>query len=597
MKVISNAPERKLLAHKERVCRTPKASRPASPLLMPASVAFSVRLVLAFCCVASGGRRTTSHGADPPVPPPSQFSSDASHVITIGVSITPGATVNGVTVDEGERMQVCEAALNALEIEFSMRHSDGHVPYAVFSRERGTARGNPHIQAAYDLNTTAHTTTELAALIKQEHAWLKVTLDGVFTRRYIVSLKHVKAIDRIYAYGYLLKDQGQGHFMFWYFGFTPQELQDALNVYRAKAGTNIFASKKMNKAPTAEEKQLSFGTGNLFVLATWFIHQHGLEPLKDALNLALTITYALETARYRVEETVVTGRNGGVAIDPVRSQAMFALGLADHNNTKETYGLVTQVLYGDRDGVCDAAQECRMKRCRERGIPTTTDLVKNYNLAAAKDLAKRFASPSGPRATGRFIVLDFLSLSASANARDHMLSAGLYGRTIFTNTQRPNICGYLSAGWACEMRNLAPDFDSFDGETAETINSPEFVQRANLVLGKESLGSTGDLLTGDEILRLAAEFNPDVPIEPRIGADGQPIDRSTKWLSGPAPYNHWMIHFDRTLMNAAEKGVVHIMVVNSESVYSVAQAAANGPMGGVHWFLVAWFIDPDDTDS
>ena len=75
-------------------------------------------------------------------------------------------------------------------------------------------------------------------------------------------------------------------------------------------------------------------------------------------------------------------------------------------------------------------------------------------------------------------------------------------------------------------------------------------------------------LTGDEILTLIANSNPDAP--------GQ----HANWISGPAPLAYFYTYFGQTLANPADHGRVKIMVVNTNSDK------------GFHWFVVAWFIDP-----
>ena len=101
---------------------------------------------------------------------------------------------------------------------------------------------------------------------------------------------------------------------------------------------------------------------------------------------------------------------------------------------------------------------------------------------------------------------------------------------------------------------------------------------ATLLRGKPELGSTAEQLLGDEILGLAARINPDGP------------DVNPAWLSGPGPINYWRTHFARTLVDPRDQGRVHIMVVNAdEAQVSTANA---GAIGGSHWFVAAWFVEP-----
>lgn len=88
---------------------------------------------------------------------PSQFEDEASSVITISVTITPMAHDGGVPVTDDDRMEASAEMLDALNAEYALRHADGQVPFCFFARERGTEDNNAHLQADYDLKTTAAT--------------------------------------------------------------------------------------------------------------------------------------------------------------------------------------------------------------------------------------------------------------------------------------------------------------------------------------------------------------------------------------------------------------------------------------------------------
>ena len=79
------------------------------------------------------------------------------------------------------------------------------------------------------------------------------------------------------------------------------------------------------------------------------------------------------------------------------------------------------------------------------------------------------------------------------------------------------------------------------------------------------------------MLALVHHDNPD-------GAAGGP-----GWFSGPGPVNFWETHFFRTVNETRHRGEVQIMVVNTEEARSLN---TNGPIGGAHWFIVAWVVDP-----
>ena len=166
-------------------------------------------------------------------------------------------------------------------------------------------------------------------------------------------------------------------------------------------------------------------------------------------------------------------------------------------------------------------------------------------------------------------------MSASKLAADMMEHAGLARRTIFTKTQLPNACGYDAAAWACELRALGLAFQTYPEEEAAAYNTPEFIQLFNDDLGHPSAGGEAFWLSDDQIQQLATIHNPDRP------------HTSPSWLHGPAPINFWEKHFARTLVQPAQHGRVHIMVVNTEE-----QLTLDATASGLHWFVIAWFIEP-----
>ena len=86
---------------------------------------------------------------------------------------------------------------------------------------------------------------------------------------------------------------------------------------------------------------------------------------------------------------------------------------------------------------------------------------------------------------------------------------------------------------------------------------------------------TAEVLTGDQILGLAAAVNPE-------GAGTSPA-----WLSGPGPLNYFRTMLSRTVVNSATQDKkLHIMVVNNVNAYSLTETFT-----GEHWFVVAWWLN------
>ena len=121
---------------------------------------------------------------------------------------------------------------------------------------------------------------------------------------------------------------------------------------------------------------LGFTVGNMFTLSLWFIKQHGLDRLSYSLTLSTVMAYALSTGRYRLDDALITGKNGGTALDPNRAQAFFELNTINPENTSETIPLIDTILYG-RSGDQGVNRNPRKDaQCHQRGIPTPGVLVR-----------------------------------------------------------------------------------------------------------------------------------------------------------------------------------------------------------------------------
>ena len=364
-------------------------------------------------------------------------------------------------------------------------------------------------------------------------------------------------------------------------GFTSPELTDMVNIYRASAGKTTYSSKKMNKAPNAENKQLSFTIGNTFIICAWFISQHNITKLAPVLTPAIIIAFALSTMSYRVDESVITGKNGGQVLDPARAQAYFQLSVATNDtHAKDLVPLVETVLFGsplNHSTTINAA------------CGVSTSQVARYSLDDAQLMCNAFddqrtsATTDRSNNRGRFLVIDFLHTAQAREAADTMEAAGLARATHFNSHQLPDACGYLAAGWACELRHLGTQFQEMTHEIAAQVNTAEFIETQNLIRSRTDLGPTAEWLTGDEIQGMVTLNNPD-------GSGRDP-----GWLAGPAAMNHWRTHFGRTLVDRRDQDRVHIMIVNT--VDATAPLTSTGPMGGEHWFVAAWLVEPKPEGS
>tara|TARA_B110000046_G_scaffold60100_1_gene67500 strand:+ start:254 stop:2005 length:1752 start_codon:yes stop_codon:yes gene_type:complete len=536
--------------------------------------------------------------------------------ITFGITIGFLSAEGAAPAEDADLMQATDDLLENLQAEFLLRHADGQVPYALFSRERGEANENAHLQAHYDLTVPAD--TDVHALSRAEKAWIKGICSTFTKLRLRVAVRKLNnPADWHYAYGYDQKDLGKGHFRTFNIGFDQKLLDKCLNVYRAKAAQCAFSAKKMNKNPRSDKTQIAFKVGNLFVLATWFVSKHNLKPLSSVLTLPIILAYALSTGNYIVDDSLVTGKNGGGTLDPARSQAMLALSLNDVANTHVTIPLINTVLYG-----VDAPVVQLNPTGWNMLLPSSGMLAREFDLARARALCAsleqtandavqgssvRSACASQKTRSGKFIVVDFLSSAQSAEAVRVMQAAGLQGHGLFTTNQLPNACGYNAAGWALMLHTLGDGFADLTMDTASSFNmggyknsrpkpttaymmpqsltrtlfpalssSCRYIALSNEHLGCAHLGTNARWLWGDEILKLVAAHSP------AAAPLGLP------WLSGPGPFNYWLRHFHRTLISPTEGERIHIMVVNTASATTLTPSENDN---GDHWFVVAWQFD------
>ena len=84
---------------------------------------------------------------------------------------------------------------------------------------------------------------------------------------------------------------------------------------------------------------------------------------------------------------------------------------------------------------------------------------------------------------------------------------GLAGSEQLSHDQLPNTCAYNSANWAMEARRMGRSFFEMTMERIREYNTPAFVQLGNADIGIDS--TVARLLTGDNILRIVSNNNPD----------------------------------------------------------------------------------------
>jgi hypothetical protein len=515
-----------------------------------------------------------------------QKRSSVNNKLGLSLTITPYGKKGGLEYSDADRLQAVAASAEALYTELQIRKSDGQVVLYTISVERGEENNNPHNQGYYELKDVM---VDDATIIKAEKAWIKEQwLASTALPVPRIELRVVRAADALYLIGYCYKDEGLAHFYNVHSGIIADLLARAREFYRSNAGTISWTSKKINKNPKAEEKQLSFKLGNKITLATWFVHHHQLDELSDQLTLPIIIAYAIETTRYRLDDEVMHGRHGTQAICPLRTQAMLQLSFMASKapQASVTVPLIERVLFGEAQvqpsdngvqngpGLLDTPSTRDLATYSLKQAKATSVLLKEQQPPAREQQPDIFKQhPHG----GRSLVLDFMSHAKSKEAADMLEGAGLEGHTQFATSQLPSACGYLAAGWVAVLNQLAAMFHTLDFATADALNTTAWVKTANQHLNLDSEEAVW--LTGDQVLQLTDAI----------------ITGTTPGI-GPAPMNFWRATVDRHLEVPEEWGKLHMMVVNSESTYTLFEETT-GIVSGVHWFVVAWWLNVAPADG
>ena len=370
-----------------------------------------------------------------------------------------------IEYSDNDRLTAVQDFLTHMYPELELRRADGQCKLFEFSCERGDENNHPHVQGVYKLVMNG---AGLDALKRSEKAWLRARwLLASTLPAPRIELRVVRDQDMLYVIGYCAKDQGLAHFMTIIGGIDADLLARAKEFYRAHAGEIAWSAKKTNKNPKADEKQLAFKLGNKVTLAVWFVHHHQLDQLYVQLTLPLIIAWALETTKYRLDDEVISGKYGGVALDAARTQAMLQLCFVASAAppARTTVPLIETVLFGAEqvkphdNGVAMGAGR--------RDVPSTRELH-GYSLAEAKALAAVLRAQGPPQNAhadsvdvhphgGRGIVLDLVSCCASAEAADLLTRTGLECTTVFGTTQLPNACcapGSHERGHSAESASL-----------------------------------------------------------------------------------------------------------------------------------------------
>ena len=134
----------------------------------------------------------------------------------------------------------------------------------------------------------------------------------------------------------------QPWFLFASMGLSVAFLKMCAAFYRAIAFKNSYAGKKADKTPWKAKSELRFECGNYHPLAKWFIAEHNLMSIVSVMSLAIVVALAISTGSYALDEMIITGKNGGMPLDPSRSDALFTI---ETTLPRMPFGPETPLLY------------------------------------------------------------------------------------------------------------------------------------------------------------------------------------------------------------------------------------------------------------
>ena len=382
-----------------------------------------------------------------------------------------------------------------------------------------------------------------------------------------------------------------------------------------------------------------------------FLARHNLKPMASQLDLAIVVSLALTTTRYRVDESNLHGKDGKRAIDAAGANALFALETVGYTSLSEIVPRVELVLFGE---VCTRSWDNGyFHEPTGLAIPSSAEIVERYTLEALKDICEKMApSASPPPSAPPFASPVPMSAPPSQAPPSPPPVPPFYGAAppapaafggTFIPSSRVSVGGPGPSSSPHTMANVVPtvmrrgrfwigDFLSFpaSAQAAATAVSAGLVgntcfaanqlhnacgyNAAGWAMRLNRLGSDHfHELTCDE----AAAVNSQRVIEERnLMLDIEPVERaiwlsgdqlielcaayenqangpqSPAWLHSPMPLNMAMSFFHRSLLNPKYHGRLHIVIVNTEP-----QTALQDAPSGVHWFTFAWYIEPDDDSA
>ena len=186
------------------------------------------------------------------------------------------------------------------------------------------------------------------------------------------------------------------------------------------------------------------------------------------MTLAIVVAIAVSTGAYRIDESVITGKNGGMPLDSARSDALFAIETADDDLKfgPELVQYVEIVLHGAPRSH-SVANGKPATGLNELATPSTYEVVEGsgaglHTLDTLKELAARLekqrVNPMPLQTTrvhtrgGSFWVGDFASFPQSAEAVEaftlntylpDMRRAYPKGRDMSYKPFMPMICAHI----------------------------------------------------------------------------------------------------------------------------------------------------------
>jgi len=505
------------------------------------------------------------------------------HEVLLSLTVTPATVRYNVPLKLPIQLQNVNALLRATGDAFdaAMRHGvrllQGLLVRYLVAIEAGKRRGKYHLQGILVMRTIERNPEMVVYAVTQ---LMHAVIAGVALNvRITKTIRPVVFDDELYIGGYVQKDFGLSHHDERAAGYDAAWKERAIRVYRSKAGSNTYSSDKINKHPEKDRRAVPLNSANVLDVGRSFLLKEGLRALLPVASVAVRVAWMLQTDNYYLDAKIIAG-DKGAPLDEARMEALNCL--FDDPRARENVALIRCVLYGSSAMLAGGRATADVHNMVPivLGLPSR-EQVDAMSLHEAKTCANKFNfaanAPTRPPPVqiGVAVVVDLGGSAASTRAVSMLQAHGFLVHSLFAANQYVNACGHIAEMTAVLLRAAGDQFDQLPLAQVETVNTYGCIRMQERKLGRSlAPNAAPDMLSDDQILKLASIDNPDAPGLPPT------------WMPGPGPFNS----FPQALRESAQPGTeqpsarpVHIMIVNSVQMHTLSDSFL-----GDHWLTIAW---------